>query len=221
VKWIVPGIARLGAVIECDAFEGADEVLLRMPFVGFFVELCGDFADQIDEGCSVALLIVSIFILRQAAAELRVELRGRNDLGCCKGVCAVERERADVDGLPRLVDGLFGGQEDRYFVLELDVLGEFGRTDWGVCDVTHLVFASDTGGEAELGLDSAAMVEATAEEWTWLLVGDEEFDTECSGFDNLVVVGVGDDDPDGGLAAREVLGLAEGVDDGATEDLRD
>jgi hypothetical protein len=65
------------------------------------------------------------------------------------------------------------------------------------------------------------MVEATAEEWTWLLVGDEEFDTECSGFDNLVVVGVGDDDPDGGLAAREVLGLAEGVDDGATEDLRD
>ena len=126
-----------------------------------------------------------------------------------------------MDGLAGLVDGLFGGQEDRCFVVELDGLGEFGRADGGVCDVVYLAFAGETGRETELGLDGAATVEASGKEGTRLLVRDEEFDTKGSGFGDVVVVGVGDDDADGGLAAREVLGLAENVDYGAAEDLRD
>ena len=134
---------------------------------------------------------------------------------------AVEGKRADVDGLSGLVDGLFGGQEDRCFVVQLDVPGEFGRADGGVCDVAYLAFAGETDRETELGLDGAATVEATGKEGTRLLVRDEEFDTKGSGFGDVVVVGVGDDDPDGGLAAREVLGLAENVDYGSPENLRD
>ena len=55
-----------------------------MPFAGLFVELCDDSADQIEESSTVALLVVGISVLRQAAAELGIELCGRDDLGCCK-----------------------------------------------------------------------------------------------------------------------------------------
>src|SRR6202044_2396944 len=139
-------------------------------------------------------------LLEDLVAAGVFELEGELAIGVGPGLCAVERERANVDGLSGLVDGLLGGQEDRCLVVELDVLGEFGRADWSICDVAHLVFASETGGETELGLDGAATVQATGKERTWLLVGDEEFDAECSGFRDVVVVSVRDDDSDGGLA---------------------
>jgi hypothetical protein len=65
------------------------------------------------------------------------------------------------------------------------------------------------------------MVETTGEEWPWLLIRDEEFNAKGSGLCTVVVVGIGDDDSDGGLAAREVLDLAEHVNYGPAEHLRD
>ena len=126
-----------------------------------------------------------------------------------------------MDGLAGLVDGLFGGQEDRRLVLEKDGLGKFRRADWGICDVAHLVVAGEAGRKAELGLDGAATVEPTGKEGTRFLIGDEEFDTKGPGLGDVVIVGVGDYYSDGGLAAREVLGLAKDVDYGPAEDLRD
>ena len=77
---------------------------------------------------------------------------------------AIERKRADVDGLAGLVDGLLGGEEDGRLVFELDGLRVLGRADRCIRDVVHLVLAGETGGKAKLRLERAATVEPSGEE---------------------------------------------------------
>ena len=110
--------------------------------------------------------------LEDLVAARVFDLKGEFAVGGGLVVSAVERERADVDGLAGLVDGLLRGEEDGGLVLELDGLRVFGRADGRVGDVAQLVFAGEAGGKAELRFDGAAAVEAPGEERARLLVGD-------------------------------------------------
>jgi hypothetical protein len=180
-----------------------------------------DLVSKSELGGGDAKRVGSCRLLEDLVAAGVLQFEGEFAIGVGPGIGAVERECTDMDGLAGLIDGLLSGQEDRRLVLEKDGLSEFGRADWGICDVVHLVVAGESGRKAELGLDGAPTVEPTGKEGARSLIRDKEFDTKGPGLGGVVVVGVGDDYSDGGLAAREVLGLAKDVDYGATEHLRD
>src|SRR5258708_15152755 len=75
-------------------------------------------------------------------------------------VGAVERQRADVNRLPRLIKGLLGSQQNRYFIFETNRLSEFRRADRRIGHIVKLIAARQAGGEAERGLGKAAAVQA-------------------------------------------------------------
>jgi hypothetical protein len=51
-------------------------------FLETLAEFCGELVDLRDEGCVIPLLVLSVFVLWQAAAEFGIELRGVGHLGC-------------------------------------------------------------------------------------------------------------------------------------------
>ena len=76
---------------------------------------------------------------------------------------AVQRECADVDRLPGLIDRLLGREQDGGFVLKLDWLRVFGSADGRICNVVQIVFAGEPSGEAELPFSGTSMIEQTGE----------------------------------------------------------
>ncbi len=126
-----------------------------------------------------------------------------------------------MDRLAGLVDRLLGSQQDRSLTFEFDGLGIFGRTYRSVGDEAQLVVARQAGRKAELGLDRAALVDLPGEQWPRPFIGYQQLDPDRPRLGDIVVVGVGDDDPDCGSASGEVLRLAEDVNDGPAQNLRD
>jgi hypothetical protein len=74
-QWCIPGITRMcGIDHRWDVRRG-----LMLP--DLFAELCREIAHLIEEGRHVTLLVFVVFVLRQTAAKLGVELRRLSHLG--------------------------------------------------------------------------------------------------------------------------------------------
>jgi hypothetical protein len=165
--------------------------------------------------------LVRLGALAEDLVAARVfHFKGQLAIGCRVARGAVHRQCADVDGLARLIDGLFCGEKDGGLVFELDGLRVFGGADGRVYDEAQLIAAGEAGGKTEARFDGAAAVEAAREEQTRFLIGNEKVDVQGSRLGD-VAVGFRDDDADSGLASGNVLLLAEDVNDWAPDDLRD
>src|SRR5271156_1660677 len=75
----IPGVH--GSVAQPAAIDHGWNILPVAMRPQFFAELCRELAYLVEKHVPVALLVVEVLILRQAAAKLRVEARGRCHLG--------------------------------------------------------------------------------------------------------------------------------------------
>src|SRR5580658_8632369 len=94
-----------------------------------------DFVGERELRGGAAELICRGGLLEDLVAARVFEFKGKFVVGFSFVVSLAERERTDVDGLARLVDGLFRSEEDGGFVLEVDGLRKFGGTDRSFGDV--------------------------------------------------------------------------------------
>ena len=76
---------------------------------------------------------------------------------------AVERQRAHMDCLPRLIDRLLRGEQDRGRIIKADLLGDFTGADGRVHHVTQRICSRQARRKAELGFGRAVMIQGSRE----------------------------------------------------------
>ena len=146
-------------------------------------------------------------------------LKGQRAVAGRLMVGAVQRQGAHVDGLTRLVEGLFGGNQNGNLVFQPHRLGEFRRTDGRVHNVVQLVTAHQSGGEPEPRFRGPAPIQPARKKRAGLFIGSDQFDSHRPAGDDLILR-IRDDDAHRRLAARQIGLLAQDVNDRSAENLR-
>ena len=90
--------------------------------------------------------------------------KGQFATGGCLMIGAIERQRPHVDGLAGLIDGFFGGEQNRDFVFQAHLLREFRRADRRVDDVAQRITARQAGGKAELRFRGPSAIQRPREQ---------------------------------------------------------
>src|SRR5580692_5419006 len=98
-----------------------------------------------------------------------------------------------MDGLPRLVDRLFGSKQDRNFIVQLYCLAEFRGADGSIDDVMQLITADQPSRELELRFGGAALVEMAFIECAGFLIGDHQLNAYRATAGDKFILGIGDD----------------------------
>ena len=86
------------------------------------------------------LVALRQFLENFVAARV-LDLKSEFAIGHRFVIGAIQRQRAHMNRLPRLIDGLLGGEQDGDLVFHPHGLGEFRRTDGGVYGVAQLIGA--------------------------------------------------------------------------------
>src|ERR1700679_1659655 len=122
---------------------------------------------------------------------------------------AVKRQCANMDRLTGLVKWLLRSEENCDFVFQTDILGEFRRSNRRIGDIAQLIVPDHSRGKAELRLHGSAMIQTTREKSARFLLRRfvacfKKLDFHGTSTRNGIIVGIGNDYPDGGLGTSDI-----------------
>ena len=101
---------------------------------------------------------------------------------------AVERQCPHVYRLARLINGLLGSKQNRRFVFQPHLLGEFRLSDRRRRHVVQGITADHPGGKTELRLRRSARIQPAREKHARLPSLGRQFDAHRTGSRNRIVL---------------------------------